>query len=191
MSWAILSLHQSVLSLLQIISIEKQVAQATQPTAPVQGKSANPPEKKPVETTEKSQAKSSYEEAYEKEKKRCRTSSMGSKVTVYMTCLDEARRRLKNPPKPRPAQTPLQKELASCEMRGKPAQIWQCKNEAPAKVERQRKEAAETALRESKLSPEQKVAENYRRALNSCSALSKSVQINQCRMEAKEKFGVK
>ena len=191
MSWTRPLSYLSILSLLEIVG--KQVAQATPSPAPAKAKSSDPVEKKPSPAPEKSaaQAKSSYEEAYEKEKKRCRSVAMGSKLILYTNCLDEARRRLKNPPKPEPERTPLEKELALCNMAGKPVQVWQCKREAPEKIARQQKEAAKEAERLSKLTPEQRKAERLQRALNSCSVLSKGPQIMQCRTEAKEKYGSK
>ena len=184
MSWTQPLSYLSVLSLLEILQIGKQVAQAA-PSAPQQAKKS---EAAPVKSGD-TPGKSTYEEAFERERKSCRMKTLGSKPILYMNCLDEARRRLKNPPKPSPAKSPLEKELASCEMRGKPVQVWQCKREAPEKIERQRKAAAAEAQRLSKLTPGQRAEERLQRALNSCSMHSKPIQIMQCRQEAKEKHG--
>lgn len=189
MSWTSPLSYLSILSLLDIITNAKQVAQLTPPAAPLQGKSKVPEEKKAVPVKADDQAKTSYEAAYDKEKKACRMKTLGSKATVYHTCLEEARRRLLNPPKPETPRTPLERELGRCQSLGKTIIVEQCKREAPEKVARALKEAAAAAERESKLTPEQKAAERLNRALSACAAQSKAVQINQCRVEAKKKYG--
>jgi hypothetical protein len=138
-------------------------------------KTASPPAPSPAPSDEEKK-KSAFEAA----KKACR---MGSpKGTQYFYCVDQAKERIYNPPPPPPPMTELQKELARCESMGKPIQVWSCKQEAPQRLEARRKEAAEQAARDSKLTPLQ-------RAMNVCRSYSKAIQVQQCIWDAKEKFG--
>ena len=140
-------------------------------------KSASPPSPSP-EPSDEEKKKAAFEAA----KKACR---MGSpKATQYVFCLDQAKERIYNPPPPPRPMTELQKEMARCEMMGKPIQVWSCKQDAPKRLEARRKEAAEQAERESKLTPLQ-------RAINVCRSYSKAIQVQQCIWDAKEKFGEK
>ena len=108
--------------------------------------------------------------------------SSGGKLANYLFCVDRAKERIFNPPPPPPSRTPLQQELARCEMMGKPGQIWNCKQEAPRRLEARQKEAAESAANASKFTP-------LERALNACRGYSKAAQIFQCTQEARKKYG--
>ncbi len=117
---------------------------------------------------------------FEAAKKVCRMG--GGKLANYVWCVDQAKERIFNPPPPPPRKTPLQQELARCEMLGKPAQVWNCKQEAPKRLEARKQEAAEAGARASKLTPLQ-------RALNACRGYSKAMQIWQCTQDARKKYG--
>lgn len=137
-------------------------------------KVASPPSPPPEPSAEEKK-----KAAFEAAKKICR---MGSpKAMAYSFCLDRAKERIYNPPPPSPPKTELEQELARCSMMGKPIQVWNCKQEAPKRLEERRKEAAEEAKRESQTTPLQ-------RALNRCSSYSKAMQISQCRDEAHKKY---
>ncbi len=141
--------------------------------APPTGSDVTDKEAKELELAKKSAQ-------FEAAKKVCRMG--GGKLANYLRCVDQAKERIFNPPPPRPLQTPLQQELARCEMMGKPVQIWNCKQDAPKRLEARKQEAAEEAARAGKYTPLQ-------RALNACRGYSKGMQIFQCTQDAKKKYG--
>ncbi|HKY63369.1 MAG TPA: hypothetical protein VJR29_08125 [bacterium] len=114
--------------------------------------------------------KKSTEAAFQKAKQRCQATA--PKAATYFHCLEDAKRRLRNPaPPPKPVSA-LDRELAACQSLGKGPAIAQCRREARKRVE---------ALRAS---PKRSSQTPLQRQLQGCQSLGKPVAVDRCRSQA-------
>ncbi|HEX5033563.1 MAG TPA: hypothetical protein VFW62_03715, partial [bacterium] len=114
---------------------------------------------------------STPESAFQRARRFCAATTQ--KAATYFHCLEDAKRKLKNPsPPPKPVSA-LDRELAACQSLGKGPQIAQCRREAPKRV------AAQVKVASTKSTPTL-----LQRKFQQCQSLGKPAVVDQCQRQA-------